>query len=291
MNVPNLRFDKCPCCLESNFKVFYRNSQLKVIEKPEDFMFGSNRFIGTIVKCPRCGFHFINDFEKNFIEHYRRLSVEESERLQGFRISYYSSLKTKLEKFVPIDIDGMRALDIGCGDGTWLSCLTRADRFGTEYSLDYLPRLKALNIQVVDFPSPMLPQFDLITLFDVFEHLLDPEIYLLALKRALKPGGVLVISCPDMGKWVARLLGSKYYLYCPMHFSYFNRRNINLMLKRFFDKSLIKVFSAPVMKTDFWGAAKWLGVSKLFKGFNFQLPVGYSANFIAVVRAQPEMSL
>ena len=47
----------------------------------------------------------------------------------------------------------------------------------------------------------MQQRFDLVLLFDVFEHIADEERFLAALKFHLAPGGKLVVNVPA-GKWL-----------------------------------------------------------------------------------------
>ncbi len=43
--------------------------------------------------------------------------------------------------------------------------------------------------------------FDIVFFGDIIEHLFDPESALLEMSRILKPGGKLIISCPNVAYW------------------------------------------------------------------------------------------
>ncbi len=75
-------------------------------------------------------------------------------------------------------------------------------------------------------------RFDLITMFDVIEHLPDPKQALTHCWNYLSPGGRLFITTPDAGSHMARLLGSHwYYIDLVEHISLFNRTNLGRLLQ------------------------------------------------------------
>jgi SAM-dependent methyltransferase len=69
---------------------------------------------------------------------------------------------------------------------------------------------------------------DVITLFDVIEHLPHPHETLALCERHLKPGGIIVITTGDFASPVARLTGSRWRLMTPpQHLWFFTRKSIN----------------------------------------------------------------
>lgn len=94
-------------------------------------------------------------------------------------------------------------LDAGCGSGGNLSLLTS---FGKVYAFEMdkgsVARAKTRGVGQIE--SGSLPDaipfdgmtFDLITLFDVLEHIKDDNAALAALAARLKPGGALLINVP-----------------------------------------------------------------------------------------------
>ena len=52
--------------------------------------------------------------------------------------------------------------------------------------------------------------FQAVAMFDVLEHLPSPAAALASARRALLPGGRLLVVTPDAGSWSARLLGARW---------------------------------------------------------------------------------
>lgn len=119
---------------------------------------------------------------------------------------------------------GLRVLDIGCSDGSFLTSLPASWRtFGVEPGLAGQAAARRAGIDilgsdVLGLDGALAGSMDAITLFDVFEHLHDPVPVLGAALRLLKSGGTMAISTGNMGAWTWRWLGnSHWYLQSPYH--------------------------------------------------------------------------
>jgi SAM-dependent methyltransferase len=75
--------------------------------------------------------------------------------------------------------------------------------------------------------------FDVVTLFDVIEHLVDPTAALRRIHALLAPGGTLVVETGDLGGLLARVVGSRWYYYDPpQHLTYFSLASLEHLLLR-----------------------------------------------------------
>ncbi len=100
-----------------------------------------------------------------------------------------------------------QVLDAGCGEGFGTVLLAETARrvTGIDYSRDAVkaaaekyrrPNLDFRQLDVYQLPGLDL-RFDLITNFQVLEHLADPVQFLTAVRSALKPGGILMLTTPN----------------------------------------------------------------------------------------------
>ena len=107
---------------------------------------------------------------------------------------------------------GLALLDIGCSSGLFLN-EARGAGFtvrGAELSPDTAAFARGhfgLDIHAGDWREAGYADasFDVVTLFDVIEHLPDPLAELRAIRRLLKPGGVLLQSTPNIDGLFPRL--------------------------------------------------------------------------------------
>ena len=133
-------------------------------------------------------------------------------------------------------------LDVGCGPGFFVKQAGEAglDAQGLEVS-DYAARYgrEQLNLRVLrgrvdaEGLDRCGQRFDLITLWDVVEHLHQPDEVLRLLAQRLNPGGVLSLSTGDIGALVARLSGRRWHLYdLPEHLWFFSVPALRRLLRR-----------------------------------------------------------
>ena len=92
-----------------------------------------------------------------------------------------------------------------------------------------IARAKGLDVRTGAVESCELPaeSFDLVTMYDVIEHLPDPASTIQRVADLVSPSGILVINTPDSGSALARVLGKNWHLVVPPeHLNLFHRRSL-----------------------------------------------------------------
>ncbi|HUC59062.1 MAG TPA: class I SAM-dependent methyltransferase [Streptosporangiaceae bacterium] len=113
------------------------------------------------------------------------------------------------------DVAGQAVIvDVGCGDG--FATKIAADRnpghmfIGLDWSALSLKSARERGISVVraSIDAPSLPlaegSADVVVMSEVIEHLVDTDSAIEAAYRALKPGGSLLLSTPNLASWYNR---------------------------------------------------------------------------------------
>jgi 2-polyprenyl-3-methyl-5-hydroxy-6-metoxy-1,4-benzoquinol methylase len=136
---------------------------------------------------------------------------------------------------------GRSLLDAGCSCGYFLE-VAAADGYdvhGVEFSDNAIAaarpeirgRIRRGNLE--DLCAEGTSRFDVVTAFDIIEHLARPVDFLRQARRVLQPGGILVVTTPDAGHWLGRLMGSRWPMLQPMqHLTIFSRRAIRLAFEQ-----------------------------------------------------------
>jgi 2-polyprenyl-3-methyl-5-hydroxy-6-metoxy-1,4-benzoquinol methylase len=126
---------------------------------------------------------------------------------------------------------GKKALDIGCGGGLFLATLKRAgaDVTGIELSDSRAFYSKTKHgIEVVkrtiedEYWETFHGTFDIVTLWDVIEHVNYPLATLKAATKMLKPGGILLIDTPCRDAFYHRFGEFTYWLTGGLHPTFLN---------------------------------------------------------------------
>lgn len=131
--------------------------------------------------------------------------------------------------------------DIGAGFGLFLEELAniwpKAKLVAIEPSEEQatLCRNKGLEVQcaALEEVKGLKERFDLMTAFELFEHLFDPCRFLTSVHRLLKPGGYFLLTTLNGQGFDIQVLWEKSKsLSPPQHLNFFNPYSISLLLER-----------------------------------------------------------
>lgn len=112
-------------------------------------------------------------------------------------------------KFAAKYCEDKLVLDVGCGAAYGTEVLSKEGQaklvLGLDANLDHVPSRNTARLMLVQGDAMNLPfkeeSFDVVTAFEVIEHLDDPQKALGQIKRVLKTGGVALISTPRRDLW------------------------------------------------------------------------------------------
>jgi 2-polyprenyl-3-methyl-5-hydroxy-6-metoxy-1,4-benzoquinol methylase len=193
----------------------------------------------TIVECLDCGLVYTNPRYNSGEMLAKYEAVEDPlyvQEREGRVITFERHLRP-LEKMVPPQ-DGQRLLDVGCHIGVFVEIAARHgwDAWGVEPSHWAAVRAQASGLQVREGTMASAGfedgSFDVVTMWDVIEHLEQPTEEVREAYRLLKPGGLLVVHTMDLGSPFARLMGDRWPWLMEMHLYYFTRRTLTLLMEK-----------------------------------------------------------
>jgi SAM-dependent methyltransferase len=134
-----------------------------------------------------------------------------------------------------------RLLDIGCACGYFLEVAAECgyDVQGVEFSTQAIKsvreelRPKILHVDVETLSHANAEAYDLVTGFDLIEHLNNPLKFLEQVRGLLKPGGSIAISIPDTSHFLRWWMRSFWPHLAPMqHLCLFSAKSLRIALER-----------------------------------------------------------
>lgn len=199
-----------------------------------------------LYRCQNCGLVFY-DFKKNYKkfleEQYSKGYYTGDPRLDSYfdygkdKANIIKNMRWYFKEILRFKENG-KLLDVGCAYGYFMEVAKEAgfEVFGVDSS-DYAvkqakkkfgKKVKKAFLSEVNFREK---SFDVVTLFDVFEHLENPEGDLKKVNKILKDDGLLVIATGDTGSLWAKISGRRWTFWNPpQHIFYFNQENIKRIL-------------------------------------------------------------
>jgi len=193
---------------------------------------------GPVVKCRDCGLVYINprpnssDVLHDYQDVVDELYVEERE---GRVLTFRRHLRP-LQRIVG-QPGGKRLLDVGSHIGVFVDVAQQHgwDAWGVEPSRWAAEQAQAQGLRVINGTLATSgledASFDVVTLWDVIEHVPDPTAELRQVHQLLKPSGVVVIHTIDIESPFARLMGHRWPWLMEMHLYYFSPRTLRRMLE------------------------------------------------------------
>ncbi len=240
----------CPVCGGADFKFLIKAANLHL--NPELFTrkgyapYPMDARETAVSQCRSCGLvlanprrvsrdliglnnalHLVKDYKDGQVESGEVLTGEGDRALREERMRGILRFKTA-GKF----------LDVGCGAGRDLDLAVEHgfEAYGVELSevkKDFYKN-KKFQVHVGAFEDAPFAEksFDVITMWDVLEHVEDPNAVLAKVRSLLKPDGLFVAKVPNHAAWNRRVHGKDWDMYHPLHLYYFTLDTLQPLLQK-----------------------------------------------------------
>jgi len=183
-----------------------------------------------LVKCRKCDFVLSSKIpsEAELKEHYKNYAPNSV--LSEITEKRYHELLDQLEPFRQTN----NILDIGCGEGYFLEVAKKRNWnvYGTEYRDEIISKCEHKEIKMhsgkLSSHNYEKVSFDVITSFEVIEHINNPTEEINTINKLLRKGGALYMTTPNFNSLSRLLLGSKWnVIEYPEHLSYYTSSTLN----------------------------------------------------------------
>jgi SAM-dependent methyltransferase len=192
---------------------------------------------GALLRCPSCG-QLVSPCDAETYK--RRFQPFGADNPIDKNPSVHRKRLKKIQKVVRFPPEETCLLDIGCNVGTFLQLAKKQGYLSTGVE----PDAKAVEAGLksgLDIRCGYLHEinlgdglYDIVTLFEVVEHLEDPSGLLKECHRILKPGGFLCMTTGNTRSWTVKFLKGKwdYFDLKLGHISFFNPSSVGTVAKR-----------------------------------------------------------
>lgn len=185
-----------------------------------------------LVRCRECGMVFMQQIptEDELNTFYARYSYSQDPWISQITIRRYHELLDRFEPYRKLN----RILDVGCGAGSFLKVAKERgwEVVGTEYSPAAVALCEKKGIQMFQGPLSAAKaadaSFDVITSFEVIEHIHSPHNDLGQIVRMLRRGGLHYCTTPNFNALARYWLKADYNVIgYPEHLTYYTPKTLN----------------------------------------------------------------
>ncbi len=196
-----------------------------------------------IYQCPKC-LAIQHKTEYNFKEFYESTSYREKIELSAEPDVYYAThdkeILRKLEWINLPSVRGKIIADIGCGSGSFLDVVSGLAKqtIAVEPTETYQKELLHKKYTTYSYAEDALTEYtskiDIITSFDVIEHVESPVEFLKTLFQLLSDEGTIVIGTPTDYPHLRQLVGEPFekFLFSTQHPWIFSAQSLKLLCEK-----------------------------------------------------------
>lgn len=221
----------CPACESRNYQTaFDKFGFTFVICEDCETMFINPRPTFEILSdyyATAKSYKYWNDYIFPASEHSRRKNIFAPRAARVVEICKQHNLRTNI------------LVDVGAGFGTFCEEIKKVGLFKRIIAVEPTPNLaetcRKRGLEVIQKPIEEVSfeneTVNVITNFEVIEHLFSPKDFLLSCSSVLPKGGVLILTCPNVKGFDIVVLKESSNSVDPEHLNYFNLSSISQLLK------------------------------------------------------------
>jgi 2-polyprenyl-3-methyl-5-hydroxy-6-metoxy-1,4-benzoquinol methylase len=232
----------CNLCGSRDHVLLYPSSLTSSTPDASDFRCTSAAYgvHPPIVRCRQCHLVYANPRWDSSVVRENYNVVEDPtyvEEREGRVLTFGRNLRP-FEELVAPNSHTRRLLDVGCHIGVMVELAKQSgwDAWGVEPSTWAADQARARGLHVITGTMAEAGlednYFDVVTMWDVIEHLTDPAAEIKQVQRVLKRDGIFAVHTIDIESWFARMLGKRWPWLMEMHLYYFSPRTLGRMLEQ-----------------------------------------------------------
>lgn len=272
---------RCNLCGVDDYTVIHDSTVANIPPTVEDYTSTVNKygFFHRLVSCRRCGLVYMNPRDIEIKNLYKK--VVDNAYLESWE-ERAVTFKKHLKILAKYKAKKGNLLDIGCYAGIFLN-EAKKDGYNaigvepSEWAADCARRKTGAEVLCGSWDEISLPEgfFDIVTMWDVVEHLEDPSGCFKKIHGWLRKDGIIAVTTHNIEGWFARLMGRRYPWLMRFHFYHFEPKTLSAMLLKnglepILVKSYLKTISLKYMLSR-------LGIrprGKLFERARFSFDTG-----------------
>jgi len=188
-----------------------------------------------LVKCQSCKFVFCEPIptERELEKHYENYG--RNDYLSLLTIKRYHEILDSFEPYRKTN----KLIDVGCGIGYFLEEAKKRgwEVYGTEFTDEAIEICSKKGIKmnkgVLNPNNYDSQEFDVITSFEVIEHINNPQEELANFYKILRKGGLVYCTTPNFNSLLRYRLKEKYNVLCyPEHLSYYTPKTLKYVFEK-----------------------------------------------------------
>jgi 2-polyprenyl-3-methyl-5-hydroxy-6-metoxy-1,4-benzoquinol methylase len=201
-----------------------------------------------IVRCSNCKIVFVKNIPSDRVLEglYDDAFFKDGQKspTEGLKLhnnpAYINAIK-RIERIKKYDHCNGRLLDVGCATGIFLKAANASFKYSfgidiSKYATDIAVRELNVNAKYGTICDMNFSQqyYDVITMWDVIEHVKDPDKYIDIISNIIRPGGLMILSTGNIESIMFKVQKKKWHLLIPpKHLFYFSPKTISMLLNKY----------------------------------------------------------